>query len=67
MIRVINNMECPRGVMVKALDSRILVCKFKPQSYYCVHFWTNALGKGMNPLILLVMGYIVPQLSSQKD
>ena len=42
---------CPRGVMVKALDCRIVVSEFKLQSRYYVHFWTNTLGKGMNALL----------------
>ena len=47
---------CPRGVMVKAMDFRMVVCEFKLQSRYYVHFRTNTLGKGMNPLILPAMG-----------
>ena len=31
------------------------------KSYY-VHFWTNISGKGMNPLILLAVGQIIPLL-----
>ena len=42
--------ECP-CVMVKAMDCRIVVNKFKHQSCYYVHFWTNTLGKGINPLL----------------
>ena len=53
---------CPRGVMVKAMDFGIVVCKFDIQSRYYIHFRTNTLGKGMNLLILPVMGYIVPLL-----
>ena len=41
------------GVMVKAMDSRILVSEFEIQLRYYVHFRTNNLGKGMN---LLAMG-----------
>ena len=44
--------ECPRGVMVKALDYGILVSEFERQSRYYVRCRTNILGKGMNPLIL---------------
>ena len=33
----------PRGVMVKALDCGLVVSEF-------IHFRTNTLGKGMNPL-----------------
>ena len=41
--------ECPRGVMVKAIDCRIIVSEFEFQSCYYVHFRTNTLGKGINP------------------
>ena len=47
---------CPRGVMVKAIDCRIVVSEFELQSRYCVHFRTNTLGKGMKSLILPTMG-----------
>ena len=47
---------CPRGVMVKAMDSGIVVREFVLQSRYYVHFRANTLGKGMNPLILPAMG-----------
>ena len=40
------------GVIVKALDCGIVVHKFKLQSLNYIHFQTNILGKGMNPLIL---------------
>ena len=40
---------CPRGVMVKVMDSVL-------QSRYYVHFRANTLGKGMNPLIPPAMG-----------
>ena len=43
--------ECPRGVMVKALDSRIIVLDFELQSHCYVEFQTNTLGTGMNPVI----------------
>ena len=33
---------CSHGVMVKALDCRILVSEFKLQSCYYNHYWTNA-------------------------
>ena len=39
----------PCGVTVKAIDSRIVVSKFKLQSFYNINFRTNTLGKGMNP------------------
>ena len=46
----------PRGVMVKAMDCGIVVSEFELQSHYYIHFWTNTLEKGMNPLILPAMG-----------
>ena len=46
---------CPRGVVVKVMDCRI-VSEFVLQSRYYVHFQVNTLGKGMNPLILPAMG-----------
>ena len=45
-----------RGVMVKAMDSGIVVSEFVHHSRYYVHFRANTLGKGMNPLILPAMG-----------
>ena len=48
--------SCPRGVMVKAMDSGIVVREFVLQSRYYVHFRANTLGKGINPLILPAMG-----------
>ena len=47
--------RCSRGVMVKALDCGIVISEFERQSRYYVHFRTNTLGKGMNPLILPAM------------
>ena len=44
--------RCPRGVMGKVVDNGIVVSEFVLQSRYYVHFRVNALGKGMNPLIL---------------
>ena len=37
-----------RGVMVKVLASRILVCEFELQLGYYVHFRAIIFGKGMN-------------------
>ena len=50
------NGGCPRGVMVKAMDCRIVAREFVLQSRHYVHFRANTLGKGMNPLILPAMG-----------
>ena len=40
---------CPRGVMVKAMDSEIVVSEFVLQSHYDVHFRTNTLGERYEP------------------
>ena len=47
---------CPHGVMVKAVDCGIVISEFELRLRYYVHFQTNTLGKGMNPLILAAMG-----------
>ena len=47
---------CPRGVMVKAMDCKIVVCEFVLQSRYYVSFRANTLEKGMNPFILPAYG-----------
>ena len=44
------------GVMTKVLDCGLEVNEFKLQLCYYIHFWTNTLGKGMNPLISPAMG-----------
>ena len=49
------------------LDSDTVVNEFKPQLLYYVHFWTNILGKDMDPLIPPVMREIVPLLFFYKD
>ena len=41
--------------MAKVVDSSIEGCEFELQLHYYVHFRVNALGKGMNPLILPAM------------
>ena len=57
----------PRGVMVKAKDSGIMVSEFELKSVYYVHFRTNTLEKGTSPLILPAMRKIVPLLFFKKD
>ena len=49
-------MECPRGVMVKAVECEIVLNEFELQSRNYVHFWANTFRKAMNPLILAAMG-----------
>ncbi len=38
------------------MDCGIVVSEFELQSGYYVHFRANTLGKGMNPLILPLIG-----------
>ena len=51
-----DSLTIPRGVMVKAIVCQTVAREFEFQSRYYVHFGTNTLGKGMNPLILPAMG-----------
>ena len=53
---------CPRGAIVKEIDCGIVVSEFVLQSRYYIYFRANTLVKGMNLLILRVMGEIVPLL-----
>ena len=46
------NLGHRRGVPRNVLDCDIVVSAFELQLHYQVHFRTNILGKGMNPLIL---------------
>ena len=45
-----------RGVMVKAMDCGIVVSECELQSRNYVHFRTNMVGKGMNPLSSQLLG-----------
>ena len=45
----------PRSIVVNVLDCDIVINEFELQSRHYVHFWTNTLGKCMNPLITPVM------------
>ena len=62
LYRTQNWRGCPPGVIVKAMDCGIVVSELVFQSLYYVHFRANTLGKGMNPLILPAIGWIVPLL-----
>ena len=46
----------PWDVVANVLDFDTVVTKFKLQSCYYVHFWTNTLEKGKNCLISPAMG-----------
>ena len=41
---------CASSLVTEVLDSDILGSEFELQTYCYVYFWTNALGKDMNPL-----------------
>ena len=41
--------ESSFGIMAKVLDSGLKVSKFKLQSCYYIQFWTDTLGKGIEP------------------
>ena len=43
-----------RGITAKMLDCDLKVSEFELQSHYYVHFQTNTLRKGINPLIFPV-------------
>ena len=45
--------EVHHGIVAILLDCDILVNEFELQLWYCIHFWTNTLGKGMSSLIPL--------------
>ena len=52
-----NSQDTPTcGVMIYAMYCGIVVIGFELELRYYVHFQINALGKGMDPLILLAMG-----------
>ena len=53
--------------MAEMLDCDIVVSEFEFQSRNYIHFSTNTLRKGMNPLILPNMGKIVSLLFFYKD
>ena len=42
--------------MANVLDCSLEVSRFKFQLNNYIHFWTDTLGKGMNPFFLLAMG-----------
>ena len=52
----------PCRVMAKTLDCGLEVSEFELQLRYYVHFWTNALRKGMNSFISKANNQIVSQL-----
>ena len=51
--------------LIPLLDCNLKVSEFKLQLCYYIHFWTNTLGKGMNPLILLDCNFKVSELKLQ--
>ena len=53
--------------MVNVLNCDLKVGELKFQLSYCIHFWTNTLGKDINLFIFQAMGLIVPLLFFYKD
>ena len=53
--------------MAKVLDCETVVCEFESKSSYNVHFWTNILGKIMNPLNFPAKYYFVSPQFLFKD
>ena len=53
--------------MANVLDFHLVVSEFECQSRYDIHFWTNTLRIGTNPLILTVMDLILSLLSFYED
>ena len=47
MINKENRSLC--GIIAKVLDCGLNVSEFNLQSCNCIHFWTNTLGKGIEP------------------
>ena len=45
-----------RSIVANVLEFNIVISEFELQLRYYVHFGTNALGKGMNPLIHSYLG-----------
>ena len=48
-----NLVGSPHGIVVNVLDCSIVISKFELKSHYFVHFQSNILGEGMDPLIHL--------------
>ena len=46
----------PHGVVINMQDCNIIESEFELQLNFYVHFQTNTLGKGMNPLIPATIG-----------
>ena len=46
-----NTRGSPCGIIAKVQNCSLDVSEFKLPLCYCIHFHTNTLGKGMNPLI----------------
>ena len=53
--------------MIKAVDCRIIVNEFEPDTRYYDHFWTNTHWKEMNAFIIQAMCWIVPLMLFWRD
>ena len=47
---LINKSGSPHGIVADVLDCDMVVHEFEIQLCCYIHFWTNTLGKDMNPL-----------------
>ena len=63
----LHDMSCTALVYQWHSGYNIVVKKFKLQLCYYIHFWTNILRKGINSLMPLTMGSIIPLMSFYKD
>ena len=59
-------MRSPFGAVANMLGCNIVVSELELESRYCVQLRTNTHGKGVNRLILSVIGLIEPLLSFYK-
>ena len=62
-----NSGGLPRGVVAHVLDFNLEVSEFELKLHYYDHFRINTFGKGMNPLVHVAMGYMVPLVFFYQD
>ena len=62
-VQILDKGRGPHVVMAKTFDCIPEVSEFKLQSGYYVHFWTNTLERGMNPLISPAICNILPRIT----
>ena len=57
-IYILGQLESFRSVMEKVLNSGLEESALELKSTYYIHFRTNALGKGINPLIFPIQSWV---------